>query len=412
MIAGNEGDVLGLAERLKPPPHLVEFVWQADLGEVAGNHDVIGGMVRKVLYHCRQHGSEVFVTSPEVPGQVAEKAFVGKIERAVRPRLAQMEIGEMGETENGFHELRSWMQEVITTPVPKAVNLLADEVRKRHGHSVEAILMYGSCLRSGDPYDGLVDFYVLVGDYTSAYDRNWLAWANQLLPPNVFYHEMEHEGRIVRTKYAVISREDFARGMTEWFHSYLWGRFAQPCRLVFGRDESQKDWVVDVLLQASARFVAETVPMLPVCFDWRLLWQTGLRLSYRAELRTEQADRRAQELVTHASDYFRPMTSPLVASLSYPFRVEEGVRFCLEIPATARFRVKAAWGLRRVQGKAVSLLRLIKSLFTFQGGVDYILWKLERHTGRRIDVSPQVRRHPLIYGWGVLWKLYREGVFR
>jgi hypothetical protein len=55
---------------------------------------------------------------------------------------------------------------------------------------------------------------------------------------------------------------------------------------------------------------------------------------------------------------------------------------------------------------------LMKASFTFQGGIDYIAWKLERHTGIPVEVSPRVRRHPLIYGWGMLWRLYRRGVFR
>jgi len=68
--------------------------------------------------------------------------------------------------------------------------------------------------------------------------------------------------------------------------------------------------------------------------------------------------------------------------------------------------------LRRIQGKALSLLRLAKAVFTFRGGVDYILWKLERHSGVKIEASERVRRHPLIYGWGLAWRLYRQGILR
>ncbi len=304
------------------------------------------------------------------------------------------------------------MESVTCTPVPEAVTLLAGEVRSRHGEGVEAIVMYGSCLRSGDPYDGLVDLYVLVEDYNRAYERRWLVWANRLLPPNVFYHQTTHQGKTIRAKYAVISCEDFAAGMNGWFHSYLWGRFAQPCRLVWARDSGRVTWVAGALVAAAARLVAETVPMLPPCFDWRRLWQTGLRLSYGAELRTEKAEVRARELVAHSADFFRHLTPALLFSLPYACRMPGQGRFCIEVPRFVRFKKQIQWKLRRFQGKLLSLLRLIKSLFTFQGGVDYILWKLERHSGRRIEVSPKVRRHPLLYGWGALWRLYREGVFR
>jgi hypothetical protein len=57
-------------------------------------------------------------------------------------------------------------------------------------------------------------------------------------------------------------------------------------------------------------------------------------------------------------------------------------------------------------------MRLVKSAFTFEGGVDYLLWKIERHSGVRVEVSDRVRRHPLIFGWGTLIELRRRGAFR
>ena len=58
------------------------------------------------------------------------------------------------------------------------------------------------------------------------------------------------------------------------------------------------------------------------------------------------------------------------------------------------------------------LLRLIKAVFTFEGGVDYALWKIERHSGVTVTVSDRARRHPLIFGWGPLFRLWRRGAFR
>ena len=56
--------------------------------------------------------------------------------------------------------------------------------------------------------DGLMlDFYLIVSDYREAYGRGWLAFANRLIPPNVF--PFEHDG--LAAKYAVLSEADFAR---------------------------------------------------------------------------------------------------------------------------------------------------------------------------------------------------------
>jgi hypothetical protein len=57
-------------------------------------------------------------------------------------------------------------------------------------------------------------------------------------------------------------------------------------------------------------------------------------------------------------------------------------------------------------------MRLVKALFTFEGGLDYIAWKLERHSGESIVIPDKVRRAPLIYLWGFFWGLYRRGIFK
>ncbi|GAB4363276.1 MAG: hypothetical protein Kow0060_19940 [Methylohalobius crimeensis] len=313
----------------------------------------------------------------------------------------------MGETES----LRHWMSGQIQAPAFTPVAPLVEKLRELHGAGVAAVLMYGSCLRSGDPFDGLVDLYVLVDDYTSVYERRWQAWANRLLPPNVFYLEIQVEGRPLRVKYAVLSRQDFAAGVSQWFHSYLWGRFAQPCRLLYGRDPDTAEWISERLVEAARTFIRRTVPACSACLTLPELWQKGLRLSYRAELRAENAAARAQQLFDYAADFYQTLTPPLLREFPWTTQCDNG-RYCFAIPNATRMIAKAGWALRFLQGKGLSLLRLIKSLFTFQGGVDYIVWKLERHTGRKIEVPPRARRRPLVYGWGVLWRLYREGVFR
>ena len=83
-----------------------------------------------------------------------------------------------------------------------------------------------------------------------------------------------------------------------------------------------------------------------------------------------------------------------------------------DIGPTRRWLARVAWSLRKLQGRLLHVLRLMKGLFTFSGGVDYILWKLERHSGVKVEVSDRVRKHPLIFGWGLVWRLYRRGAFR
>src|SRR5690606_5177052 len=78
------------------------------------------------------------------------------------------------------------------------------------------------------------------------------------------------------------------------------------------------------------------------------------------------------------------------------------------LPAAARRRGRRRWRWRRAQGRLLHLARLMKAVFTFENGVDYVVWKLERHAEAPIEVSPRVRRHPLVFGWPLLWRLLRE----
>jgi hypothetical protein len=70
------------------------------------------------------------------------------------------------------------------------------------------------------------------------------------------------------------------------------------------------------------------------------------------------------------------------------------------------------WRLRRWQGKILTVLRLAKAAFTFQDSINYAAWKIERHTGVRVEVTPMLRRHPVLWGFKVSWRLLRRGVLR
>jgi hypothetical protein len=54
----------------------------------------------------------------------------------------------------------------------------------------------------------------------------------------------------------------------------------------------------------------------------------------------------------------------------------------------------------------------LKGALTFKGGLDYILWKIERHSGVRVEVGPKLRRLPPLAILVVFWRLYRKGAFR
>jgi len=292
---------------------------------------------------------------------------------------------------------------------------LAEVLLNRYGKVIQAILFYGSCFRTGDDTDGLVDLYLIVDSYRAALPNRLQATANKLLPPNVFYLELPIQDRVVRTKYAVLSLKDLQRGTSkQWFHSYLWGRFAQPSGLLYARNKKVEKQVRGALAQAVITFITRVMPAVKEKFTARDLWWDGLLLSYRAELRSEKPDKLVN-LVDAAPEYYEGVTRAAMGSV--PFKVEicadqDGFRYRAHIPTAVRYRSQLAWNVRSLQGKVLSILRLFKAVFTFEGGLEYIQWKIERHSGVRVEWTPWLKRHPLLAVCILSWRLYRKGGFR
>ena len=300
-------------------------------------------------------------------------------------------------------------------PPSPAVQHLIDEILARHGEAAQAILFYGSCLRTGDDLDGLVDLYLLVGNYRAAYTSRFQAFVNVLLPPNVYYLEREFEGQVVRTKYAVLSLADFQKGTSKrWFHSYLWGRFCQPTALLYARNDEVARVVHKGFARSVLTFIGRVLPRIGSDFTARQMWRRGLELSYQAELRSERPEKRAS-LFDAAPDYYENITRIAMGAAVFPVKIlnrTDGVSYRARIPAWVRSLSRLTWRLRSIQGKLLSVLRLLKALATFEGGVDYILWKIERHSGVTVDVEPRLKRRPLLAMWVLSWRLYRRGGFR
>ncbi len=296
-----------------------------------------------------------------------------------------------------------------------AVQTLIDEILVRHGRAVRGILFYGSCLRTGDDLEGLVDLYLLVDNYREAYPDRMPALLNALLPPNVFYLEREFGGQTVRTKYAVLSLADFRKGTSRrWFHSYLWARFSQPTALLYACNDEVAAEVLKCLAQSVLTFTRRALPRVPADFSARQLWRRGLELSYRAELRAERPEKRAR-LFDAAPQYYEDVTRIAMDAVSYPVKIISGsdaTHYRAQISSGVRFVSRLTWSLRSLQGKLLSVLRLLKATTTFEGGLDYILWKINRHSGVAVDVEPRLRRHPLLAVGVLTWRLYRRGGFR
>ncbi|HVF37144.1 MAG TPA: hypothetical protein VNA29_04300 [Sphingomicrobium sp.] len=265
---------------------------------------------------------------------------------------------------------------------------IAEAIAAEHGASSRAVLFYGSCLRERQ-LDGLMlDFYLIVSDYRAAYAKAWLARANALIPPNVFPF---HHGNLA-AKYAVLSEADFHRlNGPETRNVSVWARFAQPSRLVWAKDGAASARAIAAVARAAPTLLAASRP-LPQGPDQLEPWRHAFALTYSAELRAERKDRSGSIVDTDPDRYCRFLEPALAA-----------------IEPRAR---SGGWARRRLEGKALSVLRLAKASATYAGGTEYIAWKINRHAGTAIEIKPWQQRHPLLAAISLLPRLLRSGAIR
>jgi hypothetical protein len=319
----------------------------------------------------------------------------------------------MTPTSDALAALRNQVALELQQPVRPAVVWLAEEIAKLHGETVLGVLFYGSALRD-ETDEGVLDFWVLVDDYRAAYRNRIHALINRVAPPNVFYLEREHDGATLRTKYGVIDRRAFEKGTSQsaW-HPYIWARFAQPARALACRDEEAENFIASAIANAIVTMVARLACVLPsrgglLRFSLAAFWQEAFRRTYDSERRPEAEDRIRGLYAVNAERYDQVATQALLHLASqgqFADATAHARSFSVEISARAQHNGRLRWRLMRPYARVLGLMRLTKTAFTFGDWVPYVLWKLERHTGRRIELSERQRKHPLVFAWPIILPL-------
>ncbi len=275
-------------------------------------------------------------------------------------------------------DIKALVEAELSEPVDPRVNAAAAAIAAQHGAASCAVLFYGSCLRERE-LDGLMlDFYLIVSDYSSAYPRRWLAAANRLIPPNVF--PFAHQD--LAAKYAVLSAADFlALNQPEASTVSVWARFSQPSRLVWARDDAAKRAAVEAVSCASQTLLALAAPIADhgdAFGDALEVWRAGFAQTYKAELRAERTSR-SGSIVDADPERYRAFSAAISP-----------------VSLASKTDVMRRWRTLQRHGKLISVARLAKASLTFTGGIDYLAWKINRHAGTTITIKPWQRRWPLL----------------
>ena len=258
-----------------------------------------------------------------------------------------------------------------------------------------AVLFYGSNLRTGS-LEGVLDFYILLPGPQR--ERIW---------PRVSYREWDHAGERLRAKIATMSLRQFAnaaKGLSR--DTTIWARFVQPSALVWRANEEARAEVTQALCAAAVtagRLAAAVGPARGTEDDY---WRALFRATYKAEFRVEKPGRENSILEVNA-EHFDGLLPIAWNAGGMRFKRMNGLFEPLPNSAERR-RVLKWWSRRARLGKPLNLLRLAKATTTFDGAADYAAWKLQRHTGIALEVTPFRARHPLLAAPGALVELWRK----
>ena len=292
------------------------------------------------------------------------------------------------------------------------VTAMCDKIKARHPERVQAFLYYGSSLRAMNDPDKMLDFYVLVDSYGKTHKNPIRGFLNWLIPPAVYYLENTNEdGSLSTCKYSIISIKSFEKKCTRRaFLSVVWGRFSQPCVLLFAKDHATYTRIQTARSHAINTLASRTRPLFGTTANATDFWARGFRESYRTELRPEKSDTRSTEIVTRFQERYDKIFANLYG-VEYVSN-ESGETALPACASTQTLLCKLGWFGRRVFGKVMAATRILNSAATFDGGLDYALHKLKSHSGVTIEVTESQRKHPVLWSPVLAWKLYKRGAFR
>lgn len=291
-----------------------------------------------------------------------------------------------------------------------AARSLAEHLSSIFGATARAVLHYGSRAqgRASRP-DSAFDFFVIVDGYRDAYRALAaelgtryraslavaLAW---VLPPNaVSIRHIGPDGERV-AKCLVISTRHFRRECsTRARDHFVRARLMQHVLLAWSRDHDSAEEIRRGIRAVREGSFAWARAFLPSPFDAVQYCRTLLQVSLAHEMRLEARDH-AEKLLAAQRDRLLDIYGPLLARLAAQgILSRDGELYRQRRPAgvaaRARVRVWFRWSKLR------TTVRLLKHPLLYDRWLDYLISKIDRSTGERIELTERERRYPLVFLW-------------
>jgi hypothetical protein len=289
---------------------------------------------------------------------------------------------------------------------------LAEFVARAFGASTRAVIHYGSRAQAGGRRarpESAYDFFVLVANYRDAfrslsavagtsYRPGTAAALARVLPPNVISVVDRTTAVQGRAKCAVLSERHFLRECSEHARDHFTqGRLMQGVVLAWVRDAESEDMASGGIVSARERTFTWGRAVVPARFTVQDYCGALLDTSYRGEIRTEARDH-ARTLVEAQRDTLTAIYRPLLDELTERgVLAREGEAYSQRKPPHALDRARIGLYFRR--SKARATVRLLKYVALYEGWLEYIVHKIDRGSGERIELTERERRWPIIFLW-------------
>lgn len=285
---------------------------------------------------------------------------------------------------------------------------LLEEIVDAAGDSLDAAIFFGS-RRSGLTTTSFsaYDLILSARDTRLLYERlhaaELLARSPALLalldglPPTQIRVPSRTGDAVVKA--AVVSTRALDRATSaERRDQFLAGRLFQDVHVVWARDAAARLAVDRAIASARDETLGWVAPDLPGRFDAEGYARQLLRTSFRFEVRPESADRADAVFESQRTALVRIFERVLAGleSRGRLARNADGTWSLSPVPSRgerARRRLFLEWSRVR------ATLRWPKHAITFDGWLEYIVRKAERHSGQTIVLTPLERKAPFIFMW-------------
>jgi hypothetical protein len=218
----------------------------------------------------------------------------------------------------------------------------------------------------------------------------------KVLTPNVLaFTSSEGPGL---AKYLLVERGRFAEALgSDPPDHFLLARMIQRVAVVWTADGEEAGWLSERLDGARSDVLWWVAPYLTGPVDAEALGLRLMEVCYAGEFRPESSSRAARVFEAQA-DHFRTTLTPVLeeaAERGTMRPVEGGWVLADPVPPGQAVRVRRYFG----RSKTRATLRWLKHTVTFVNWLPYIQRKVERHTGRTIELTRLERALPIVFLW-------------